>query len=158
MHADKIRFSQCLFERHVADPRTFLDQAALVPQIMYFLDGFYERVVLVRGVVAQHVHVESDALFDERQPNAPGANHSHGLPRDLVAEKRQVWIPESPLVVPGQVLRRPHSPCQRPQHEERKLRRRFGENVSRMGKWDLVAVGIRPVDVVKPHRNLGDHL
>ena len=67
-------------------------------------------------------------------------------------------MPESPLVVPGQVLRRPHSPCQRPQHEERKLRRRFGENVGRMGERDLVAVGIGAIDVVEAHRDLGHNL
>ena len=115
-------------------------------------------MILIGRVVAQDVHVEAGALLDQRQPDAPGANHGDGLARNLVAEKRQVGMPETPLLFAGEVLGGPHFARQRTQHEEGKLGRGFGQHVGRVRERNLVAIGVGAVDVVKADRDLGHHL
>ena len=112
-------------------------------------------VVFIRRVVAQKVHIKAGALLDHRQTNSPGADDRNGFAGDFIAQKRQIWMPESPLVIAGQVLRWPHLPRQHSQHEEREFSSRFREHVGSMGEGNFVLVGVRAIDVVKPNRELG---
>ena len=122
-------------------------------EIHRLLDRSHIVVILVRGVIAQNVHVEPGAFLDHRQTNSPGTDDGNRLAGNFVAEKRQEWMPIVPLVFPRQMLRGPQLSRQRAQHEECKLRRRFGEHICRIGKRNFVAIGVGAVDVVKADRN-----
>src|SRR5690242_11700636 len=67
-------------------------------------------------------------------------------------------MPEPPLVLSREVLGRPQPPCQSAHDEECKLGRRFGEYIGGIRERNLAAVGVRAIDVVETHRQLGDNL
>src|SRR5580698_534268 len=103
MDAHEIPSAQRLFEWYVLDPCLLFGQAARVPQIVDLLNRFHECVILIRGVVTQHVHVEAHALLDERKSDATGANHRDRFAGDFVPEKWQVRMPISPLQIAGEM-------------------------------------------------------
>ena len=113
-------------------------------------------MILVRGVIAQHVQVEPGALFDHRQANAPGANDRNRLARDFVAEEGKIRMPIAPLVLAREMLGGPHLTSQRAQHEKCEFGSRFGEHVGGMGERNFVTIRVGAVDVVEAHRNLRD--
>src|SRR5579871_2617747 len=98
MDAHIVRLLQRLFEGHILDPGFLAHEPVRMPQRINLLDRSYKRLVLVRRVIAQRVHVEADTLLDERQSNPASANDLDGLASHFVAQKRQVWMPESQLV------------------------------------------------------------
>src|SRR5215469_13610388 len=98
-------------------------------------------MILICRVVAQHVHVKTNALLDERQSNPSGANHGDSLASHFVTQKRQIRMPESPLVLACQMFRSPHPPRQRTHHEERKLGCGLREYVRGMRERNLVMIG-----------------
>ena len=67
-------------------------------------------------------------------------------------------MPVTPLVLASEVLSAPHFPRQSPHHEKRKFRCGFREHVGGMREWNLVAIGVGAIDVVKTHRNLRHNL
>src|SRR5262249_40871933 len=76
----------------------------------------------------------------------------HRLPR--------VWperLPRPSLFPPLQFATAPPQPRHRRQHEESKLRRGVSQNISGIGKWNSVAIGVRAIDVVKANGNLCHH-
>jgi hypothetical protein len=83
-------------------------------------------MVLIRRVIAKNIHIESGAFLDHRQPNAPSANDRNRLTCNFIAQKRQIRMPESPLVFSCQVLRWPQLPSQRSQREKCKFGGGFG--------------------------------
>ena len=155
MYADEVSFAEGIFEPCVLDPVLFPRDAARMAQIHVLLNSSDVIVVLISRVVAQHVHVEAGAFLDDGQPDASRADDRDGLARYLVAQKRQVRMPISPLVVAGEVLGGPHLARQHAKHEEGELRGSLGENVGRVGERNLVAVGVGTVDVVESDGELG---
>src|SRR5579884_3423548 len=110
-------------------------------------------MVLVRRVVAQDVHVETCALFYERQTDAAGADDRDGLTGDLVAEKWEIRVPRTPVVFAQQFFRAPGLARQSAHHEEGKFGGAIREDVGGVGKRDPGAV-----DVVEANGVLGDNL
>ena len=108
--------------------------------------------VLICRVITKNIHVEPGTFLDHGKSDPPSSNDRDSLAGYLVTKKWQIRMPEPPLVITCQVLRRPHFAGQRPQHEEGKLSSGFGQHVSRVSKWDLVLVGIVTVDIVKANR------
>src|SRR5439155_18320623 len=98
--------------------------------------------------------IEPGALLDHRQTNAARTDDRNRLASNFVAKRRQVRMPEAPLVFASQVLGGPQLSRNRSQHEEGELRGRFGEDVGRVGEGDLVTVRFFTVDVVKTNRKL----
>ena len=84
MHTHKIRSSQRLFKRHIFDPRLFFCKPAGVAEIVHLLHRLHERMILIRRVIAQNIHIEPNALLDESQPDAPRPDHRHSLPGNLI--------------------------------------------------------------------------
>src|SRR5579859_2229081 len=99
VNADEIRPAQRLFKRDVLDPGLLLLNAARMAQVHRLLNALDELVVLVRRVVAQDVHVESGALLDHRQADAPSPDDRKRLSGDLVPEEGKIRMPESPVVL-----------------------------------------------------------
>ncbi len=128
----------------------------LVAQVVDLLDGLNELGVLEHRVVAQDVHVEANALLDERLANASGADHRDGLACHLVAHERQVGMPVIPAVLAHQLFRVPQLAGERGQNEESELGGGLGEHVGSVGEGNLVAVGVGAIDVVEADRNLRD--
>src|SRR6185503_8899906 len=123
-------------------------------QVHRLLNALDELVVLICRVVAQDVHVETRALLDHRQPNAPGANNCNRLSGDLVAEEGKIRMPESPFVFQREVLGRPEPPRQVSHDEECELRGGLSQHIGCIRERDLVAVGVGPIDVVEADRQL----
>src|SRR5215469_18120527 len=158
MHADEIGFAQGLFKSHVLDRGLFLRESTRMPEIENFLDAPHKRMILIGRVIAEYVHVETNAFLDKREADAPGADHSHSFSRDFVAEKRQIRMPESPLVFAGQMLGRPHLARQHAEHEEGEFCGRFGQDLRRVGEGNLEAIRIGAIDVVEPDGVLSNDL
>src|SRR5581483_1228378 len=156
VYADEVCLPQRLVKRHVLDPRWFFIQAMAMAQILDLLDGSDKLLILIDRVVAQDVHVEPGALLYHRQSDAPGADHGNRLTSNLIAQEWQVRMPVSPLVVANQMLCAPELACERAHDEECELRGGFRQHVWGVRKWDLVAVGIRAIDVVESHSELRD--
>src|SRR5579872_2209236 len=157
MHADEICVAQRVLEFDIFDPGFIAGYSARVAEVHSFLSGFDVFVILVGHVIAQNVHIESGALFNQRQTNAPGADDRDGLSGNFVAEKRQVWMPISPLVFAGEMLSWPHLSRQHTQHEKREFGGSLSEHISGMGEGDFVTVGVGAIDVVETHRDLRDY-
>src|SRR6266700_5251736 len=85
VHADEIRLTQCFFQRDILDPSLLFLNAAGLPKVHSFLNCIYILVVLISGVVAENIHVESGTLFDHRQPDAARADDRDGLAGHFVA-------------------------------------------------------------------------
>ena len=126
MHADEIGFAQSVFEAYILDPVLIFGNAASVAQVHGLLYGLDVVVILIGRVVAEHVHVEAGAFLDHRQADAPGADDGDGLACNFVAEKGQIRVPVSPLIVAGEVLGGPHLAGQHAEHEEGELGCGFG--------------------------------
>src|SRR6202035_1423159 len=108
MHADEVSVAQRLAEVDIFDPVFVVRYSARVAQVHGFLDGFDEFVILISRVVAQNVHIEAGALFDQRQPDASRADDGDRFAGNFIAEEWQVRMPVSPLVFPREVLGWPH--------------------------------------------------
>src|ERR1700691_171615 len=121
MYADEVGSAQSILESYVLDPVLIFGDAAGVAQVHVLLNSVDVIMILVGGVVAQHVHVEAGTVFDHGQADAAGADDGDGFAGDFVAEKRQVGVPISPLIVTGEVLGRPHFARQHAKHEEGEL-------------------------------------
>src|SRR5215469_9708559 len=158
MHADEIGIAQGLFKSHVLDRGLLFRESARMPQIENFLDALHKRVILIGRVIAEYVHVETNAFLDKREADAPGADHGDRFPGNFVAEKRQIGMPESPLVFAGQMLGRPHLARQHAEHEEGEFCGRFGQDLCRVGERNLEAIRIGAIDVVEPHSILSNDL
>jgi len=65
-------------------------------------------------------------------------------------------MPGGPAIFADDALARVELARQAAEDEQRKLRRRFGEDVGGVGEGDLEAVGVGSVDVVKPDGVLSD--
>ncbi len=126
-------------------------------QVHHLLDGGDVLVIVIRRVVAKHVHVEPRTLLDHRQPNPSGADDRDRLAGDFIAEKRQKRMPRRPLLFPHQALTLPHLARQHREHEKSELGSRFGEYVGRVGEWNFVFVRVGAVNVVEPDRDLRHH-
>src|SRR5580704_9837778 len=118
MHAHEVGLPQRLLKRYVLDPGLLFHQPSCLPQIVNLLNRLYEPLILIGWVVAQNIHVEPDALLDERQPDPPGPDYRHRLARDFVSQEWQKGMPVSPLVLACEMLRTPHFPRQRSHHEK----------------------------------------
>ena len=129
-----------------------------MPQIVDLLNRFHECVILIRGVVTQHVHVEAHALLDERKSDATGANHRDRFAGDFVSEEWQVRMPISPLQIAGEMLRSPEFTGERSHHEEGKLGSRFGQHIGGISERDLVAICVGAIDVVEADSELSNDL
>src|SRR6266851_2543456 len=157
VHADKIRLSQRFFERYVLDPRLLFLDATRLAQVHRLLNCFYIFMVLIRRVVAENIHVEPSTLLDHRQTDAPCADDCDRLASYFVSQKRQIRMPEAPLVFAGQVFGWPQLARYRSQHEEGEFCCRLGENVGGISERNLVTVRIRAIDVVKTDSKLRDN-
>ncbi len=135
----------------------FLDSVG-VAKIHQLLDGGDVLVVMIRRVVAKHVHVEPRTLLDHRQTDPPCTNDRDGFACDLVAEKRQERMPRWPLLIAHQALALPHLAREHAHHEKTELGRRFGEHVGRVGERDFVFVRVGAADVIEPDCDLGHDL
>src|SRR5208283_482103 len=87
-----------------------------------------------------------------------GAENADGLAGNFIAEKRQVRMPVAPLVFSDQMLGAPKFAGEGSKGEEGELRSGLSENVSGVGEWDLVPVGVGAIDVVESHRVLRHNL
>src|SRR5436309_14201888 len=96
---------------------------------MKLLDRLYIFMVLICRVIAEHVHVEPDTFLDECQSDSPSSNDRVSFAGDLIAQKWQIGMPESPLVLSRQMLGGPHFSGKRTHHEEGKLRGRLREHI-----------------------------
>src|SRR5207249_5091523 len=140
------------------DPDLLFGNPARVPQIHGLLDRADELMILIRRIVAKHIHIGPGTLLDHRQPDAPRPDDRDRLPRNFITQKRQIRMPIAPLVLPRQMLRRPHPARQRPEHKKSKLRRSLGQHVRSIGERNFVPAGIAAIDVVESHGNLRHHL
>src|SRR5260370_5930255 len=131
-------------------------QAGGVAQIHELLDGRDKLLILIDRVVTQDVHVESGVLADHRFADSAGADDGTGLPRNLITQKGQEWVPESPPIFAHQLFAVPKTPRERAHHEEGELGGGVGEDVGGVGERNLVAIGIGAIDVVKAHGELSD--
>src|SRR5208283_4357406 len=77
-----------------------------------------------------------------------------GFASDLIAEKREVRMPVTPLVLAHQVLGAPQFAGKISQCEERELSRGFGEHIGGVGEGNSAAVGVSAINTVKPDRVL----
>src|SRR5579859_6539857 len=111
-------------------------------------------MVLISGVVAQDIHIKARTFPDHGLANAAGADHRDRLAADLIAQKRQKWMPRPPPALAHQLLTIPKTAGHSPHHEEGELRSGLGQHVGGVGNGYLVAVGIHPADVVEAHGNL----
>ena len=157
MNADEIRLAEGIVNADVFDPGFFFLNTARVPQVHQFLNGFHVVVVLIRGIVAEHVHVKAGALLDHGEADAPGADDGNGLAGDFIAEEGKIRMPEAPLVFAGQMLGGPHPAGEVAHHEKSKLCRRFSQHICRVSEWDFVTIGVSAIDVVESDRDLGHH-
>src|SRR5439155_25588331 len=128
---------------------------AQVHQLLYGNDVV---VIMMRRVVAQHVHDEPPGLLDHRKTDASRADDGDGLSRDLVAKEGQEWVPRRPLLVTHKALALPHLARQHAEHEKSELSSRFGEHVGGIGEWYLVLVSVGSIDVVEADGNLRHNL
>src|SRR5215472_8311236 len=156
MYTGEIRATERLFQLGVANPAFLVANAAGVAEILYLLDRLHVIMILIGRVVAQDVHVESSALFDHRQTDSPRADDRNCLASDFIAQKRQIRMPETPLVSPGQMLRTPKSSSQCPHHKKCELCGCFCVNVGCVREWNAIAVGVRAVDIVEADRVLSN--
>ena len=124
-------------------------------QLLDLLNRVDESIVLVCRVIAQHVHIESNAFLGECKANSSSADDRNSFSGNLIAEERQVWMPESPFVLPREVFGSPHSARKCAHHEKCKLRSRFRQHIGCVSEWNLEAVRIRAVDIVEPDCDLG---
>ncbi len=154
MNAHVIGAAQRLLELHVLNICLFLLDPVGVAQVHHLLDGGDVLVIVIRRVVAKHVHVKPRTFLDHRQPNPSGADDRDRLAGDFVAEKRQKRMPRRPLLFPHQAFTLPHLTREHPHHEKRELGGRFGKHVGGVGERNLVLVGVSAVDVVEPDRDL----
>src|SRR5258708_11833547 len=115
-------------------------------------------MVLVRRLVSEAVHLQADALLDQCLANSSRADHCNRLAADLIAEKGQKRMPRSPLVFAHQLFTWPELARDCSQGEECELRGCIGEHVRSVREWNLVAVRIVAVNVVKTDRVLRDYL
>src|SRR6516164_3232859 len=120
-----------------------------MPQIHDRLNGTDEFWLLQPWLVAHYVHVETRALLRHGLPDAASANDVDGLASYLVAEKRQIRLPEPPLVFANQFFRSPQPPCQGSQSKKSKFGRGLGEHIRRVGVGNFEAIGGSAVDVVE---------
>jgi hypothetical protein len=118
-------------------------------EIHDLLNCLHIVVVLVNRVVTQDIHIEASAFLDHGQTDASGADHRDGLAGNFIAKKRQIGMPESPLVIACEMFRAPHFSRQDAHHEKRKLRRGFGEDIGSVGEGNFEAIGVGAVDVVE---------
>src|SRR5260370_17348779 len=101
-------------------------QAGGVAQIHELLDGRDKLLILIDRVVTEDVHVESGALVDHRFADSAGADDGNGLPRNLITQKGQEWVPESPPIFAHQLFPVPKTPPERAPHEQAELGRLAG--------------------------------
>ena len=130
---------------------------ALMAKIHQVLDLFHELFVLITGVIAQDIHIESGALLDHGLADAPGADHGDGLARHFISEKGQERMPCPPALFTHLQFAGPELTGEGPHHEEGKLGGGIGKNIGRMVERNFVAVGIGAVDIVKTDGNLGNN-
>src|SRR5437762_1421255 len=98
MNRDIIGVVQCFLELHVFDPGLLVLNAARVAQVHQILNGGDELLVLIRRVVAKHIHVEPRTFLNHRQADAAGADDGDGFARNFIAEERQERMPRRPFL------------------------------------------------------------
>ena len=110
-----------------------------------------------KRVIAQHVHIKTQALADQRQADPARSNHSDCLTRDFVAEKRKKWMSCAPLLLAHHLLAVPHAARESSHHQKGKLRGCVIQYLRRVGEWDPAMIGVSAIDIVKSYGNLRHH-
>src|SRR5207248_11184571 len=125
-----------------------------MPEVHQRLDGRDVLSVLIRGVVAQDIHIHAGALFDQGKPDSSCADDSYGLACHFIAQKGKKWVPSSPALLADQFLARPEFARHCSHDKEGELGRCLNKEVGSVCKPNPITVGIRAVDVVEAHSNL----
>src|SRR5919197_6442310 len=89
MDGDVIGVAQSFLQAGVFDPGFLGIETMLVTQVFDLLDGLHELRVLKYRVIAKNIHIEANALLDDRLTDAAGTDHGDGLAGNLIAKKRQ---------------------------------------------------------------------
>src|SRR5271165_1444902 len=104
-------------------------QAAEMPQVHHRLQGGDKLLVLSLWLIKKDVHVEAAAFLGHGLTDTPSPNDGYGLAGHLVAQKRQIGMPESPLIFTNQLFGGPQPTRQGGESEEGKLGRRLRQHV-----------------------------
>src|SRR5215469_15077789 len=85
MNADEISIFQSFVQVNILDDGLFAGYATRQAEVLDLLDCADVLMILVRGIVAEHIHVEAGAFLDHGEPDAAGADNGDRFACNLVA-------------------------------------------------------------------------